>query len=153
MSEIIETIELDVPVRVAYDQWTQFEQFPEFMEGIDAVYQMDDRTLEWHAAIAGMPKQWRAVITEQTPDQRIAWTSLEGARNAGVVTFHRLDDEHSRVTLQLEVQPEGPLESMGDALGLVRSRAAGDLDRFKAFIEERGSPTGAWRGAIKQSAG
>lgn len=151
MSNIIETIDVSVPVRVAYDQWTQFEEYPEFMDGIDAVYQLDDRTIEWHAAIAGMPTQWRAVITEQVPDQRVAWTTVEGARNAGVVTFHRLDDEHTRVALQLEVEPEGAVESIGDALGLVQRRAKGDLERFKSFIEARGEPTGAWRGTVEQT--
>ncbi|MEX1336072.1 MAG: SRPBCC family protein, partial [Candidatus Limnocylindrales bacterium] len=149
MSQINETIDVAVPARVAYDQWTQFEEYPEFMDGIDAVFQMDDRTIEWHAAIAGMPKTWRAKITEQVPDQRIAWTSIEGARNAGVVTFHRLDDEHTRVALQMEVEPDGAVESIGDALGLVQRRAAGDLERFKAFIEERGTATGAWRGTVE----
>lgn len=151
MSNIIETIDVSVPVRVAYDQWTQFEEYPEFMDGIDAVYQLDDRTIEWHAAIAGMPTQWRAVITEQVPDQRVAWTTVEGARNAGVVTFHRLDDEHTRLALQLEVEPEGAVESIGDALGLVQRRAKGDLERFKSFIEARGEPTGAWRGTVEQT--
>lgn len=148
MSHIVETIDLNVPVRIAYDQWTQFEEFPQFMEGIDAVYQMDDRTLDWHASVAGWPKSWRAEITEQLPDQRIAWTSIDGARNAGVVTFHRVDDERSRITLQLEVEPEGTLEEAADALGLVRRRAAGDLQRFKDFIEDRSRQTGAWRGRI-----
>lgn len=151
MSHIIETIDVNVPVRAAYDQWTQFEEYPEFMDGIDAVYQIDDRTIEWHAAIAGMPTQWRAVITEQVPDQRIAWTTVEGAKNAGVVTFHRLDDDHTRLALQLEVEPEGAVESIGDALGLVQRRAKGDLERFKAFIEARGEPTGAWRGTVEQT--
>jgi uncharacterized membrane protein len=148
MSQIIETIDLEVPVRVAYDQWTQFEEFPKFMDGVDAVYQLDDRTLEWHAAIAGMPTQWRAEITEQAPDQRIAWHSTEGAANAGVVTFHRLDERRSRVTLQLDIEPKGAVESVGDALGMVKRRAASDLARFKEFIESRGKPTGAWRGHV-----
>jgi uncharacterized membrane protein len=148
MSAIVETIDLEVPVRVAYDQWTQFEDFPQFMDGVDAVYQMDDRTLEWHAAVAGITRSWRAEITEQVPDQRIAWTSIDGARNAGVVTFHRLDDDRSRIALQLDVAPEGALEEAGDALGLIRRRAAGDLERFKGFIEERQRPTGAWRGKV-----
>jgi uncharacterized membrane protein len=151
MSEINETIDVNVPARVAYDQWTQFEEYPNFMDGIDAVFQMDDRTIEWHAAIAGMPKTWRAKITEQVPDQRIAWTSIEGARNAGVVTFHRLDDENTRIALQLHVEPDGAVESLGDALGLVQRRAAGDLERFKTFIEQRGTPTGAWRGTVEQT--
>ncbi len=150
MSQIIETIDVDVPVSVAYDQWTQFEDFPQFMDGIDAVYQMDDRTLEWHAGIAGMPRQWRAKITEQVPDQRIAWTSITGAKNAGVVTFHHLDEDHSRVTLQLEVTPDGVVESMGDALGIVQRRTSADLGRFKSFIEGRQEATGSWRGRVEQ---
>ena len=148
MSDIIEAIDVDVPVRVAYDQWTQFEEFPQFMDGIDAVYQMDDRTLDWHAAVGGVTTRWRAKITEQLPDHRIAWESIDGARNSGVVTFHRLDDARTRVTLQLGVEPEGTAESIADALGLVRNRATGDLARFKDFIEERGSATGSWRGTI-----
>jgi len=152
VSETLETIDVDVPVRTAYDQWTQFEEFPEFMEGVKSVRQVDDTTLEWSASIAGVDKTWRTRITEQTPDQRIAWTATDGAKNAGVVTFHRLDDGKCRVALQLDVQPDGPIESAGDALGFVQRRAKGDLERFKKFIEERGVATGAWRGAVKQDA-
>jgi len=150
MSEILETIDVDVPVRTAYDQWTQFESFPQFMEGVESVRQLDDTTLEWTADIAGQRKVWKAEITEQTPDQRIAWTSTSGARNAGVVTFHRIDDGRSRVALQLDVEPEGPVESAGDALGFVKRRATADLERFKKFIEDRGVATGAWRGEVVQ---
>ena len=150
MSKIVETIEVDVPVRVAYDQWTQFEEFPRFMEGVERVEQLDDTTLRWTAEVAGKPKTWTAEITEQTPDQRIAWTSTEGARNAGVVTFHRLDDRKTRVGLQLDVEPEGPVESVGDALGFVQRQAKGDLERFKEFVESRGVATGAWRGEVRQ---
>jgi uncharacterized membrane protein len=150
MSEILESIDLDVPVRTAYDQWTQFESFPQFMEAVESVRQVDDTTLEWIAQVAGVRKTWRAKITEQTPDQRIAWTSVSGARNAGVVTFHRIDDGRSRVTLQLDVEPEGAVESAGDALGFVTRQATGDLERFKAFIEDRGVATGAWRGEVVQ---
>jgi len=151
MSQIIEAIDVDVPVRTAYDQWTQFESFPEFMDGIKQVRQLDDRTLEWVADVAGTEKRWKATITEQEPDQRFAWTSTEGARNAGVVTFHRLGDGRSRVTLQLDVEPDGPIETVGDALGVVRNRVKDDMKRFKAFIESRGTETGAWRGEIKQT--
>jgi uncharacterized membrane protein len=151
MSEILEAIDVDVPVRTAYDQWTQFETFPSFMEGVKSVRQLDDRTLEWKADVAGREKTWTARITEQTPDQRIAWTATEGAHNAGVVTFHRLDEGRSRVTLQLDVDPEGPIENVGDALGLVKGRVKGDMERFKDFIEHRGTETGAWRGEIDQS--
>jgi uncharacterized membrane protein len=151
MSEIIEAVDVDVAVRTAYDQWTQFESFPEFMDGIKQVRQLDDRTLEWVADVAGKEKRWKATITEQEPDQRIAWTSTEGARNAGVVTFHRLGEGRSRVTLQLDVEPDGPLETVGDALGVVKNRVKDDMKRFKAFIEARGTETGAWRGEIKQT--
>jgi len=150
MSQIIEAIDVDVPVRVAYDQWTQFEEFPQFMEAVEKVEQLDDTTLRWTAEIAGVKKAWTARITEQTPDQRIAWTSVEGATNAGVVTFHRLDDRKARVTLQLDVEPEGPVESVGDALGFVQRQAKGDLERFKGFVESRGVATGAWRGEVRQ---
>jgi uncharacterized membrane protein len=151
MSEIVEAIDVDVPVRTAYDQWTQFETFPEFMEGVKSVQQLDDKTLEWKADVAGREKTWQARITEQTPDERIAWTATDGAHNAGVVTFHRLAEGKSRVTLQLDVDPEGPIENIGDALGLVKGRVKGDMERFKDFIEHRGSETGAWRGQIDQS--
>jgi uncharacterized membrane protein len=151
MSQILESIDVEVPVRTAYDQWTQFEEFPRFMDGIESVRQLDDTHLEWTADVAGVRKHWQAEITEQTPDQRIAWKATEGATNAGVVTFHRLDDRKSRVTLQLDVEPDGAVESVGDALGFVQRRATGDLERFKTFIEERGAATGAWRGEVEQT--
>jgi uncharacterized membrane protein len=150
MSQIIESVDVDVPVRVAYDQWTQFEEFPRFMEAVEKVEQLDDMTLRWTAKIAGVTKIWTAKITEQTPDQRIAWTSIEGARNGGVVTFHRLDDRKTRITLQLDVEPEGPVESAGDALGFVQRQAKEDLKRFKEFVESQGVATGAWRGEVRQ---
>jgi uncharacterized membrane protein len=152
MSKILEAIDVAVPVRTAYDQWTQFETFPQFMEGVKSVRQLDDSTVHWVADIAGRHKEWDAKITEQEPDQRIAWTAIDGAHNAGVVTFHRIDDGHSRVTLQLDVDPEGPVENVGDALGLVKGRVKGDMERFKTFIEQRGAETGAWRGEIEQPA-
>ena len=151
MSKIMEAVVVAVPVRTAYDQWTQFETFPSFMEGVKSVRQLDDTTLEWVADVAGREKRWQAKITEQEPDQRIAWTATEGAHNAGVVTFHRLGEGESRVTLQLDVDPEGPVENVGDALGLVKGRVKGDMERFKTFIERRGSETGAWRGTVDQS--
>jgi len=151
MSEILEAIDVDVPVRTAYDQWTQFETFPEFMDGVKSVRQLDDKTLEWTANVGGKEKTWEARITEQKPDERIAWTATQGAHNAGVVTFHRLDEGRSRVTLQLDVDPDGPVENAGDAIGLVKGRVKGDMERFKDFIEARGTETGAWRGTIDQS--
>ena len=151
MSQITEAVEVQVPVRTAYDQWTQFETFPEFMEGVKSVRQLDDKTLEWVADVGGREKSWEAKITEQQPDERIAWTAVDGAHNAGVVTFHRLDEGKSRVTLQLDVEPEGPLEKVGDALGVVQRRVKGDMERFKDFIESRGTETGAWRGQVNQT--
>jgi uncharacterized membrane protein len=148
MSEIIETVEVDVPVRTAYDQWTQFESFPMFMEGVERVEQLDDTTLRWTAEIAGQKRSWKARITEQAPDQRIAWTSIEGAKNAGVVTFHRLDDQTSKVTVQMTIDPEGFVENVGDKAGILDHRVKGDLERFKEFIESRGTETGAWRGDV-----
>jgi uncharacterized membrane protein len=152
MSTINETIDVGVPVRTAYDQWTQFEEFPRFMEGVESVRQVDDTTLEWTAQIAGVEKHWRARITEQVPDRRIAWTSIDGARNDGAVTFSPLGADKVRIDLELTVEPDGVVESAGDALGFVKRRASGDLGRFKAFIEDRGAPTGAWRGVVHSGA-
>ena len=135
-------------VRTAYNQWTQFEEFPRFMEGVKEVTQLDATRLHWKAEIAGQEKEWDAEITEQTPDQRIAWTSRGGAINGGVVTFHRLSDFSSKVMLQLEYAPQGVVENVGDALGVVSLRVQGDLERFKEFIEQRGRETGAWRGQV-----
>jgi uncharacterized membrane protein len=148
MSTIVESIDLAVPVRVAYDQWTQFEDFPKFMEGVKRVKQLDDTTLEWTAEVAGVERSWRAEITEQEPDTRIAWRSTSGAKNAGQVSFEPLGDSMTRVTLELDVEPEGMVESAGDALGFVERQAEGDLQRFKEFIERRGTQTGAWRGEV-----
>jgi uncharacterized membrane protein len=150
MSTTIKSIEVDVPVRVAYDQWTQFEEFPRFMEGVKRVEQLDDDTLLWTAKIAGIERSWKARITEQVPDQRVAWRSIEGAMNAGVVTFQPIDDERSRVTLQLDVEPGDAVEKAGDALGFVERQAKGDLERFKEYIEARRQPTGAWRGEVHE---
>ena len=150
MSQIEESIDVNVPVRTAYNQWTQFEEFPRFMEGVESVKQLDDTRLHWVAEVAGRRREWEAKITEQNPDERVAWTSIDGAPNAGVVTFHRIDDNTTRIMLQLEFQPENVVEKAGDALGLVRRRAKGDLQRFKEFIESRGQETGAWRGQVEQ---
>ena len=150
MSTIEQSIEVVVPVRTAYDQWTQFEEFPRFMDGVEEVRQLDDKRLHWRAEIAGRTQEWRAEVTEQTPDQRIAWKSTEGARHAGVVTFHRTGEDETRVMLQLDVEPEGIAEKAGDALGVVERRVKGDLERFKELIESRGEASGAWRGEVAQ---
>ena len=149
MSVIEKSIEINVPVRAVYNQWTQFEEFPNFMEGVRQVKQIDDRHLHWKADIGGKEKEWDAEITEQIPDERIAWRSRDGAANAGVVTFHRLSDSKSKVMLQLEYDPEGFVEHAGDAVGVVSQRILGDLERVKTFIEGRGRETGAWRGTVK----
>ena len=149
MSTIEQSIEVQVPVRTAYNQWTQFEEFPRFMEGVEEVKQLDDQRLHWKASIAGQTREWEAKITEQEPDQRISWYGV-GTTNAGVVSFHRIDDNTSKVMLQIEFEPEDFMEKAGDALGIVKSRTKGDLERFKKFIEERGRETGAWRGEIPQ---
>src|ERR687895_1016625 len=120
------------------------------MEGVKSVTQVDDQRLHWIAEVAGDEKEWDAEITEQKPDERVAWTSISGARNAGVVTFHRIDDNTTRVTLQMDVEPEGIVESAGEALGFLQRRVKGDLERFKDFSESRGQETGAWRGEIEQ---
>ena len=149
MATIEESIDVDVPVRTAYNQWTQFEEFPRFMNGVQEVRQLDDRRLHWRAEVGGVDKEWQAEITEQVPDQRIAWHSISGARNAGVVTFHHLSDTKTRVMLQLDYDPEGVVENVGDAVGAVGMRVRGDLARFKEFIEARQRETGAWRGTIE----
>ena len=149
MSRIIESIEVDVPVRTSYDQWTQFESFPQFMEGVERVVQLDDKTLEWTANIAGKTKHWRAEILEQRPDQVVSWRSTEGAQNDGQVSFESLGPSRSRVTLQLDVEPDGLVESAGDALGLVERRVKADLERYREFVEGRGQATGAWRGKVE----
>lgn len=150
-SNITATIDVDVPSATAYNQWTQFEEFPRFMEGVESVQQLDDRSLRWRAEVGGKTLEWDAEIVEQVPDQRIAWRSTSGASNAGVVTFHRISPGSCRVALQLDYDPEGFVENVGDALGVVSARARGDLSRFKKFIEERGVETGAWRGEIGRS--
>jgi uncharacterized membrane protein len=148
MSTIDQAIELDVPVRSAYDQWTQFEEFPRFMEGVTKVSQLDDKTLEWTARIGGIERSWRAEITEQTPDRRIAWRSIDGAKNNGVVSFETMGDGRPRIRLQLDVEPSDPVEAVGDAIGVVAHQAQGDLERFKEYIETRREPSGAWRGEV-----
>ncbi len=148
MSNIEQSIDVDVPVRTAYNQWTQFEEFPKFMDGITEVKQLSDTRLLWRSEIGGVSKSWEAEIDQQVPDMRIAWHSVTGAKNAGVVTFHRLSDTRTRVMLQVDYDPEGVVENVGDALGAVSLRVKGDLERFKEFIEALGHETGAWRGTV-----
>jgi uncharacterized membrane protein len=149
-STIEKSINVDVPVRTAYNQWTQFEEFPRFMEGVEEVRQIDDKRLHWRSKIGGKEEEWDAEITEQIPDERVAWRSTTGRANAGVVTFHHISDTTTRVMLQMEYDPEGLVENVGDALGVVSRRVEGDLNRFKEFIESRGTETGAWRGEVRR---
>jgi uncharacterized membrane protein len=146
-----ESIEVNVPVRTAYNQWTQFEDFPRFMEGVEKIVQQDDTKLHWVVEIAGQTREWDATITEQEPDQRIAWRADGDVTNAGVVTFHKISDDTSKIMLQLDFEPEGFVEKAGTALGIVKGRVKADLGRFKEFIEAQGSETGAWRGEVEQN--
>jgi uncharacterized membrane protein len=150
MSTIEQSIDVAVPVRTAYNQWTQFEDFPRFMEGVEEVRQIDDTHLHWRTKVGGREKSFDAEITEQRPDDRIAWTATRGVEQAGVVTFHRVDDGRTRIMLQLEAEPEGAAEKVGDALGVLKRRVAGDLERFRDLIESRGAESGAWRGEVDQ---
>ena len=149
MATIEKSIEVDAPVTAVYNQWTQFEEFPRFMESVESVTQLDDRRLHWVATVGGKKKEWDAVITQQIPDQRIAWESEAGAENAGVVTFQPVDEHRTQATLQMAYEPESTVENVGDALGFVSRRVEGDLKRFKKFIEQRGVETGAWRGTFR----
>ncbi|NKI43656.1 SRPBCC family protein [Streptomyces physcomitrii] len=150
MSQVEESIEVGVPVSAAYNQWTQFEDFPKFMDGVERVEQRTPTLTHWKTRIAGVEREFDAEVTEQIPDERVAWTSVGGeARQAGVVTFHRIDDTTTKIMLQLDHDPEGLADTVGDKLGLVRRQAVGDLKRFKQFIEARGgAETGAWRGTV-----
>jgi uncharacterized membrane protein len=150
MSTIEQSIDVNVPVHTAYNQWTQFEDFPQFMDGVETVRQLDNQRLHWRANVGGKVEEWDAIITEQHPDERIAWKNTTGASNAGVVTFHRLADNKTRVMLQMEYDPQGVVENLGDMLGVVSRRVANDLERFKKFIEARGHETGAWRGEVER---
>jgi len=151
MSTIEQSIEVDVSVSTAYNQWTQFESFPKFMEGVDEIQQISDTRNHWITEIAGVKREFDTEITEQHPDERIAWKAVDGAEHAGVVTFHRLAEGKTKIMLQMDFAPEGFVEQVGDKLGVVNSRAKGDLERFKDFIESRGTESGAWRGEVDQT--
>ena len=147
---MIHEIDIDLPVRTVYDQWTQFEDFPLFMKHVRDVRQLDATHTHWKAKISGVSREWTAEITEQTPDQRVAWTATDGTQNAGVVTFHALNDNTTRVVLQMETDPQGFLEKVADWGGYISDRAKKDLDQFKDFVESRGKATGAWRGTVER---
>lgn len=148
MSTIEHSVDVNVPIRVAYNQWTQFESFPEFMEGVESIKQLTDTRTHWITEIAGVKREFDAEITEQHPDERVAWRSVDKPHQSGVVTFHRLSEDTTRVTLQMEYDPESFVEKVGDWLNIVKMRVKGDMERFKAFIESRGGETGAWRGDV-----
>jgi uncharacterized membrane protein len=143
-----ETIDLNVPVSTAYNQWTQFEEFPRFMATVENVRQIDDQHLHWRANVGGKTKEWDSEITEQIPDQKIAWRSTGGVRNSGTVTFDKIGDNKTRVKLQMDYAPESADEKVGSALGGVKFTAKGNLKRFKHLVEARGVESGAWRGEI-----
>ena len=149
MASVQESVDVDVPIKVAYDQWTQFESFPQFMGGVERITQLDDTHTHWVTKIGGVEREFDAEITEQHPDERVAWKSVGGdVRHAGVVTFHRLGDQDTRVAVQLEWEPEGAVEKAGSVLGVDERQVKADTKRFKEFIEERGAETGQWRGDI-----
>jgi uncharacterized membrane protein len=148
MARIEESIDVEVPVETAYNQWTQFEEFPTFMEGIESVRQTDDTHLHWVAEVGGQREEWEAEITEQHPDERVAWTTRSGKGNAGVVTFHRVGDRQTRIMVQMDWEPEGVTQQIGSTLGMDSRRVQGDLQRFKELIEARGGESGAWRGEV-----
>jgi carbon monoxide dehydrogenase subunit G len=144
------SVMVNVPVSTAYNQWTQFEEFPQFMSGVTSVTQLGDDRLEWVAEIAGVRRQWQARILEQVPDRKVAWAATEGATNAGAVTFEDVGGGQTKVHLSLEYEPEGMVEKVGDKLNVVERQAEGDLERFKQFIESEGYATGAWRGSVNE---
>ena len=148
MATVESSIDVNVDLTTAYNQWTQFESFPQFMENVKSVHQLDDRRLHWVAEIGGQSREWEAEIVEQIPDQRIAWSSVSGEPNGGIVTFQSLGDTTTKVHLRMEYEPQGLLESAGDLLGVVDRQVKGDLERFKRFIEARGEETGSWRDTV-----
>ncbi|MDQ6909653.1 MAG: SRPBCC family protein [Actinomycetota bacterium] len=149
MATVEKSIAVEQPIQTVYNQWTQFEDFPEFMNGVEEVTQLDDKHLHWVAKIGPVSREWDAEITDQTPDKSIAWRATDGSQNTGRVTFRPLAADRTEVGLELEFDPQGITEQVGDALGIVTKQAEGDLQRFKEFIEDRGRETGAWRGTIE----
>ncbi|MDP9432479.1 MAG: SRPBCC family protein [Actinomycetota bacterium] len=152
-TKVDKSITVDVPIDAAYNQWTQFEEFPQFMGGISSVTQLDDRRLHWVAEIAGVKREWEATILEQIPNEKIAWAATSGATNAGAVYFTSMGPTSTSVALHLEYEPEGLIENAGDKLDIVAKRAQADLEKFKSFIEGRGMETGAWRGGVNEGMG
>jgi uncharacterized membrane protein len=153
MPRFEDTIEVDVPVRVAYDQWTQFHEFPQFMDGVESVTRLDAKTLAWGANIAGRRRSWKAEIVDQTPDVRVAWQSIDGGMNKGTVLFRSVTLDRTLVTLQLAVEPDGPMEALATPDGFLEGQVRGNLRRFKDLVEERLVPPGPWRGRVDPGGG
>lgn len=151
MEHVEKTVEVNRPLSTVYNQWTQFEDFPAFMDGVKEVRQLDDTHLHWRAEIWGKEKEWDAEITEQEPDKRISWKSVSGARNAGTVRFEPLSEDRTRVRLVMAYEPEDAVDKVGDALGIFSSRVQHTVEEFKRFIETRGEETGGWRGEVEHS--
>ena len=153
MTQTVEqSVEVQVPIERVYNQWTQFQEFPRFMDGVERIDQLDDRRLHWVASFGGETHEWDAEIVEQHPEERVAWRNVDGKDNAGVVTFHKIDQDTTRVMVQMDWAPESIKERIGSALGADDRRIAADLERFKEFIEQHGSETGAWRGEVSRDA-
>ena len=148
MPQVTDSIDVHAPISAVYALWTRFEEFPRFMSGVESITQQTDTQLHWVVSIAGVEREFDAEITEQHPDERVAWRSTDGETHAGVVTFHRIDDASSRVMVQMDWEPEGMLETLGKALGSDDRRVKSDLERFKELVESRGTESGAWRGEI-----
>ncbi len=149
MSQVQESVDVDVPIRTAYDQWTQFESFPQFMDGVESITQTDDTHSHWVTKIAGVTREFDTEVTEQHPDERVAWKSTGGdTKHAGVVTFHRLSDSQTRVMIQIDWEPEGLVEKAGSAVGVDDRQVKSDAKKFKTFIESQGTQTGGWRGDV-----
>ena len=149
MSQVIEAVDVDVPVTTAYNQWTQFESFPHFLSFVESITQTDDTHTHWDVKVAGVEREFDAEITEQKPDERVAWNSISGeVDHAGVVTFHKLSDDTSRVTVQLDWEPKGIVEKVGALVGIDNASVKSDLKNFKEFIEDEGNANGGWRGTV-----
>jgi uncharacterized membrane protein len=149
MAQVQESVDVNVPVRTAYNQWTQFESFPNFMDGVVSITQIDDTHNHWVTKVGGVTREFDTEITEQIPDERIAWKSVGGdTGQAGVVTFHRLSDDQTRVMIQIDWQPSDLVEKAGAALGVDDHRVKADAKRFKEFVESRGVESGGWRGSV-----
>lgn len=152
MASVTQSVDVDVPISTVYDQWTQFESFPHFMGGVDKIEQRDDTHTHWSTSIGGLTREFDAEITEQHPEERVAWksTGTDGPTHAGVITFHRLDENRTRVTAQIDWEPEGVAEKAGALVGLDDHQVKADLERFRDFIEQRGSASGTWRGEVQR---